>query len=109
MKINKEEIKSFSIVSRHNLDNTNDCALRRAIRELKEEGILFVPDYENGIYRKVSNIHDLSPKELSRLEKWQMRELRKAISLIKQVRKVQKITQSQVIRNLMGNLELNDE
>lgn len=105
----KELIKQSEKVNRQYFDESLDVYVRQIMRELLDEGIVFVPDYDNGVYRRVMNNNDLTKSEFEHLEKYQIRELKKAISLIQRVRKIQKITKSQRIRNLMGELKLDEQ
>lgn len=102
----KEQIKNAKLITRKYADESHDVEIRRIIRELADEDIYFIPDYHDGNYRRINSVDDMSKQELEDMEKYVGRELKKAITLIKRMRKLQKFTKSQQIKNLMGDLKL---
>ena len=102
----KENLKGLNSVCRFGLSESDEVQLREAIKELEDENVFFLPKYEKGIYTRINSVDDMSKQELEDMEKYVGRELKKAITLIKRMRKLQKFTKSQKIKNIMGDLKL---
>ena len=104
----KDTIREWTYVNRWG-GIGNEKEIRNAMKELlEEEGLFFVP-IGNGIYKRIDSYSELTPEQIKKVDKYILREFKRSVKHFKRLKKMMKFASHELKKEMMGELDLNEQ